>query len=177
MISDHTNIDHVEGAGVLNFLELDDIPVSHEGEEILPESIIFMDFKEGRPVFPDIDRSRDDIFLKCVQSSGKKWISLADRNGQPRFVIDSDHFIRMALFDRKPFVPFEHCHKPIVIDDSSMPLGQAILLFSVEPLCEGDDVIDYDILLVWNENTKRIITGADILGRLLRGISKNTSVS
>lgn len=32
-----------------------------------------------------------------------------------------------------------------------------------------DDVIDDDIILVWGEQ-KRIITGADLLGRLLRGI-------
>ena len=32
-----------------------------------------------------------------------------------------------------------------------------------------DDVIDNDLILVWGEE-KRIITGADLLGRLLRGI-------
>jgi hypothetical protein len=30
-------------------------------------------------------------------------------------------------------------------------------------------VIDEDIILLWGE-TKRVITGADILGRLMRGI-------
>jgi metal transporter CNNM len=35
-----------------------------------------------------------------------------------------------------------------------------------------DDVIDNDLILVWGEE-KRIITGSDILGRLLRGISIN----
>jgi hypothetical protein len=34
-----------------------------------------------------------------------------------------------------------------------------------------DDVIDRDIILVWFESNKKIITGADILGRLLRGIA------
>jgi hypothetical protein len=33
----------------------------------------------------------------------------------------------------------------------------------------GDDVVDNDLILVWGEQ-KRIITGADLLGRLLRGI-------
>jgi hypothetical protein len=32
-----------------------------------------------------------------------------------------------------------------------------------------DGVIDHDVLLVWGEN-KRIITGADIFGRLLKGM-------
>ena len=33
-----------------------------------------------------------------------------------------------------------------------------------------DDVIENDIILLWAEY-KRVITGADILGRLLRGIA------
>ncbi len=34
-----------------------------------------------------------------------------------------------------------------------------------------DDVIDHDIILVWADE-KRIITGAYILGRFMRGIAK-----
>ena len=34
-----------------------------------------------------------------------------------------------------------------------------------------DDVIDNDLILVWGAQ-KRIITGADLLGRLLRGIAR-----
>jgi len=33
-----------------------------------------------------------------------------------------------------------------------------------------DDVIDDDLILIWFKE-KRVITGADILGRLLRGIA------
>jgi len=33
-----------------------------------------------------------------------------------------------------------------------------------------DDVIDNDMILVWGKQ-RRIITGADLLGRLLRGIA------
>jgi hypothetical protein len=35
-------------------------------------------------------------------------------------------------------------------------------------------VIDEDLILVWTRTEKRIITGADILGRLLRGIARVT---
>ena len=34
-----------------------------------------------------------------------------------------------------------------------------------------DVVIDHDLILVWS-NEKRLITGADILGRLLHGIAR-----
>jgi metal transporter CNNM len=37
---------------------------------------------------------------------------------------------------------------------------------------EKDDVIKKDIILLWGDK-KQIITGSDILGRLLRGITKN----
>lgn len=39
----------------------------------------------------------------------------------------------------------------------------------VVPERPDDDVIDNDLILIWAEQ-KRIITGADLLGRLLRGI-------
>ena len=40
---------------------------------------------------------------------------------------------------------------------------------TVVPERPGDDVIDNDLILVWGEQ-RRIITGSDLLGRLLRGI-------
>jgi hypothetical protein len=50
-------------------------------------------------------------------------------------------------------------------------LGDVIGLMSVVSERAGDDVIDNDLILVWGPQ-KRIITGADLLGRLLRGIAK-----
>jgi len=41
---------------------------------------------------------------------------------------------------------------------------------TVAPERPDDDVIDNDLILVWGAQ-KRIITGADLLGRLLRGIA------
>jgi hypothetical protein len=41
----------------------------------------------------------------------------------------------------------------------------------VEPESKGDDVIDWDVILVWSDEHRRIITGADLLGRLMRGIA------
>ena len=40
----------------------------------------------------------------------------------------------------------------------------------VKPEHGEDDVIDNDLILVWADE-KRVITGADLLGRLLRGIA------
>jgi metal transporter CNNM len=47
---------------------------------------------------------------------------------------------------------------------------------TVSPERPDDDVIDNDLILVWGVQ-KRIITGADLLGRLLRGIVTPDAVS
>jgi len=39
---------------------------------------------------------------------------------------------------------------------------------------KGDAAIDKDIVLLWTADSKRVITGADLLGRLLRGIDSTT---
>ncbi|MCF7982258.1 MAG: DUF21 domain-containing protein [Pseudomonadales bacterium] len=43
--------DVVEGIGALNFLAMDDVPVSQEGEIIAAESILRLPIKNGKPVF------------------------------------------------------------------------------------------------------------------------------
>jgi metal transporter CNNM len=53
--------------------------------------------------------------------------------------------------------------------DFRIPLGSVIGRMKVKPEHSEDDVIVDDLILVWREQ-KRIITGADLFGRLLRGI-------
>jgi hypothetical protein len=60
--------------------------------------------------------------------------------------------------------------------DPTLPLGEAITQFTVEAEHNADDVIDHDIILVWT-NDKRVKTGADLLGRLFRGIAKQKNGS
>jgi hypothetical protein len=48
-------------------------------------------------------------------------------------------------------------------------LEKVIRQFKVYPQHPEDDVIDQDLILYWGQE-KRIVTGSDILGRLLRGI-------
>jgi hypothetical protein len=49
-------------------------------------------------------------------------------------------------------------------------LGLVLSRLQVSPQEPADDVIDDDLILIWGEQ-KRVITGSDILGRLLRGIA------
>lgn len=163
------DIDRLEGLGALNFLDIDDLLVRHEGEPVDPKSIIKLSLARGFPVFPEFQRNSSDPFLQEIQASGKKWVIITDESNEPHLILDSDGFLRSALFITKPFQPYAYCHRPIIVKDPHIELGSVILRLRVKPETVGDDVIDNDVILVWGEK-KRVITGADILGRLLKGI-------
>nr|MBN2278243.1 DUF21 domain-containing protein [candidate division Zixibacteria bacterium] len=167
--SDESDVDRLEGIGALNFLVFDDLAISEEGEPIDTESVICLHVEGNRPVFPKFDRSPEDIFLQQVESSGKKWVILTDPGGDPLLVLDSDGFLRAALFGGSTCNPYDYCHRPIIVRQADTELGEVVWRLKVEPKDYEDDVIDKDIILLWGDD-RRIITGADILGRLLRGI-------
>lgn len=167
-----SDIDRVEGLGALNFLTLDDIPVSEEGEPISPSSVIALSEDGGRPMFPHFQRRADDPFLRRIEASGHHWVIItSDRDGEPLLAVDADAFLRAALFGREPFNPYAFCHRPIVVQDPDVRLGEVIPRLYVRPENSEDDVVDHDVILVWGDEP-RLITGADILGRLLRGITR-----
>jgi len=166
-----TEITHVEGNGVLNFLALDDLKVSEEGERLDPNSIIALEFDGNRPVLPDIKSSVDDPFLCRLHQAKRSWCVLTDMKENPRLVIDTDAFISAALFEYSSFVPQNFCHRPVIISNMDTTLGDALPSLSNYASHDEDDVIENDIILIWGKE-RRIITGADILGRLFRGIAK-----
>ena len=170
-----SDIQKVEGRGALNFFAIDDLPVIEEGEIIDPKSIITLAFVNNKPVFPEINNSCEDPFLKSIQEPRKKWIILTNMEGDPQIALNSESFLRSALFDGPDFNPFLFCHRPIIIRDDNVLIGDAINKFKVHPERSDDDVIDEDIMLFWSSE-KRIITGSDILGRLLRGIAQRKDI-
>jgi hypothetical protein len=84
-------------------------------------------------------------------------------------VLDADHFLRDAVYKKGPLIPLSYCHFPVVVKSPKTRLERVIRQFKVYPQHPEDDVIDQDLILYWGQE-KRIITGSDILGRLLRGI-------
>ena len=96
--SEETDVDRLEGIGPLNFLALDDIAVTQEGEHVDPESIVSLPTKDGAPVFPKIERHSQDPFLLRVNRSGKKWIIIVDEQDKPNMVLNANAFLRAALF-------------------------------------------------------------------------------
>ncbi len=165
-----TEVGRLEAIGALNFLALDDILVAEEGEPIDPRSIIELPCEKGRPILPPFQPSPTDEFLRRLDASGRKWVIFVDPAGQPQLVMDAHHFLRDVLFEQKSVGPEAYWHRPIIVTDPKTRLGDVIGRMKVKPEHPEDDVIDNDLILVWGKQN-RIITGADLLGRLLRGIA------
>jgi metal transporter CNNM len=163
-------ISKIEATGAQNFLDLDDISVCDEGEEIHSQSILSLPLANKRCVLPSFERVPEDPFLRKVDASGMRWVIVTDPTGDPVFVLDAHHFLRDALFGELDKDPTAYWHRPIVIRDPKARLGDVIGLLKVVPEDANDDVIEHDLILVWHKQ-RRIITGSDLLGRLLRGIA------
>jgi metal transporter CNNM len=164
-------ISKLEATGAQNFLDLDDVPVCDEGEVLDAQSILSLPVTNQRCVLPTIRPSPDDPFLRKVDASGMKWVIVTDTLGEPAFVLDAHHFLRDALLNQLETDATTYWHRPIIVRDPRTRLGDVIGLMKVMPERSGDDVIDHDLILVWSTQ-KRIITGSDLLGRLLRGIAQ-----
>jgi len=169
--SGQTEINALEATGAVNFLALDDVPVGEEGELLDARSILRTEVVDGRPVFPDFRPTPGDPFLVGLQAPGKKWAVLVDPSGEPLVALNVHYFLRAVLFGGHGVDPGAFCHRPLVVRDARTPLGQVLSSLTVHPESPFDDVIDRDIILVWAE-VRRIITGSDLLGRLLRGIAR-----
>jgi metal transporter CNNM len=164
-------IGKLEATGAQNFLDLDDISVCDEGEFVDVKSIISLPLANQRCVLPEFKRSPDDPFLRQVDASGMKWVIITDAaTGEPVFVLDAHHFLRDALFNELEMDTSAYWHRPIVVRDTKAKLGDVIGQMRVVQETPEDDLIENDLILVWSTR-KRIITGSDLLGRLLRGIA------
>ena len=169
--AEEADLNHVEGIGALNFFSMDEIKVIEEGELIAPKSILALPTKLDLPIIPEMTNKTDDPFLVLVNQTDYNWVILTNEDGWPLLVLDADGFSRAALFQPNEFDPYHYCHRPVVLTDESTSLNEAILEMRMNTSTDKnyDGVIEHDVLLVWGDN-KRIITGADIFGRLLKGM-------
>ena len=174
--SDESDVSRLEGIGAMNFLALDDIVVTQEGEYIDPDSVIKLPTENGLPLFPKFERDANAEFLCRINSSGKKWVIITDEQDQPCMVMNANAFLRDTLFGKDEINPYSYCHQPILVTDSATLLGKVLSKLKVYAKSEVDDVIVDDLILVWSD-VKRVITGADILGRLLHGITRRENAA
>ena len=173
--SEDSDVDALEGIGAMNFLAIDDLLAIDEGEQIDPGSFLVLEELKGRMVFPEFELNKEDSFIQSVAKSHKKWAVISDRLGKPRYVLDTDKFLREALMETANFSPWSCCHVPIIVNDHNLSLGDVILQLKNRSTRADDETIDRDVVLVWGTE-KRIITGADILGRLLKGVTQSEAL-
>jgi metal transporter CNNM len=175
MEAEEADMDHVQGMGALNFFEMDKSTVCDEGEVLDPQSVVRLATKLDLPLLPNQQDPEFADFINTVNKSGHKWVILASEANEPLLVMDVDGFVRATVTHKDGLDPYQFCHRPLVIDDPTCSLSQAVeklrLAHTIE--LQSNDVLHSDVLLVWTDNEQRIITGADILGRLFKGIGSN----
>ena len=90
--------------------------------------------------------------------------------------MNADEYFRAAhdSGDAPPPDPSEYCHSPIVVTKPDATLESVLSDLEVEGSRHDDRIIDREVILYWGENSKRIVTGPDLLGRLLNGIAGKT---
>lgn len=169
--ADETEVEHIEGIGAMNFLEIDDLTVGEEGEIVDPESIVSLPTTLDLPQIPNVENPKTDPFVSQVQASGKKWVIITGADDQPQLVLDADSYLRGVFMDEQAIDPYAYCHRPIIFKNQNTTLDFVIKKMKQSQPSDSDDAIKKDIVLLWNDNVRRVITGADILGRLLDGIT------
>jgi len=165
-----SEIDHIEGTGAINFFSMDDMKIIQEGEELNADSILSLESSEGKLLFPKFEKHLEDPFIKRINKSGEKWILLCDETKEPKLALDADGFLRSELICEQDACIEDFCHVPIVLKDENTNLGMLIKELRGSNEVNSDAPIEKDVGFVWTEGHKRIITGADILGRLFKGM-------
>lgn len=177
--SEDTEVDAIEGIGALNFLAIDDVPVSSEGEELATASIFDLELRDGKPWFfpegmPAAQAQQE--FAQRAAGCPHRWVVLAESGKEPVLVMDADAYLR-AVFTAAGAVvdPLQFCHRPVVVTDPNLRLGVVISRLKAGTHAQSDRPLTRDVILLWGSQ-RRIITGADILGRLFKGIGMYSSL-
>lgn len=174
-----TDVDAVEGIGALNFLAIDDVPVAMEGEEIDERSVLELPFERDLPRFLADDCAPADgqrAFAHRVAASPHRWVILLGMHKEPRLVLDADAYLRAVFTAAGAIVdPQQFCHRPVLVTDPGLRLGAVIAMLKEGADAQSDRPLNRDVILLWADQ-RRIITGADVLGRLFKGIGLYSSL-
>lgn len=165
-----SDISYAEGRGALNFLRLDDLRVSGEGAQLDPETVIALPVRNGVAFIPEPGTPEEADLTKKIAATSRKWVVLTNEKGAPCEALNVDDYLRELYHGRSAVSLAYHCQKPIVTSDSDLSIDRILPQLHVEHDTHQDRVLDREVILYWGERSKRIITGPDLLGRLLHGI-------
>ena len=158
--SDEGEVGHVEGTGAMNFLAADDLPVSKVGSPVDAASVMIRPAQEGQVSFQNYDD-----FVAEVNGSSFKWMVIANDSQHPLLVLDADAFCRSVMRGSEQVDPLPFCKEPLIIRESGRTLGQALM-----DLKNAPNKVTKEIVLLWTQTERRIITGSDVLGLLFKGV-------
>jgi CBS domain containing-hemolysin-like protein len=161
-----------EGQGALNFLDLDDRKIVEEGNEVEPETIYQFPSKLDLTILPSLESDEGKSFVDSLKKHYHRWAVIINEAGDPVIVMDTTKFLCDLHVEGEETDVYAQCHRPIVVTDEETHLDSVLGEFVVEAEDSHDHVVDRDVVLYWTADHKRIITGADIFGRLLKGIAK-----
>lgn len=172
-IDEHSSeISANEGRGALNFLDLDDRAISAEGSVIDPETVYQYSSNLDLPVLPEPSTDEGRDLIASLKGHSQRWAIIIGDRGNPQLVLNTTEYLSQLFSNGDDVDIYRYCHRPIVVEDSETTLDDVLGDFVVEASDKDDLVVDRDVVLYWTEDEKRIVTGADIFGRLLRGIAR-----
>ena len=161
-----------EGQGALNFLNLDDRPISNEGSVVVSKTIYRFNSRLDLPTLPEMGTPEHDKFLESLKSHPDHRAIIENEDGDPVLVLSTQSYLAELTTKGSEADIYDSCERPIVVRDNMIHLDVVLGEFVVEAEHKDDHVVDNDCVLYWTEENKRIITGADILGHLLKGIAR-----
>ncbi len=161
-----------EGQGALNFLALDDRKIASEGTIVEPATILQFPTKMDVPDFPPLASPAGQTLLKSLETKPSMYRVIIDEHDTPLVVLDTTKFLARYAIHGDECDLYRFCYRPIVTEDVDATLDTVLGSFVVEADDQLDNVVDQDVVLYWTKDDKRILTGADIFGHLLRGIAK-----
>lgn len=161
-----------EGRGALNFLDLDDRYISSEGSVIDPGTIYMFRMNLDLPMLPRLGTPDGDIFVESLKTHPGLWAVIVGEKGMPQLVLETSDYLGELYARGENVDVYDFCHRPVLVSNDDAKLDEVLGEFVVEASDVDDHVVDRDVVLYWSEDQKRIITGADIFGRLLRGIAR-----
>lgn len=161
-----------EGRGALNFLDLDDRQIAEEGCALDPETIYTFKENLDLPMIPKLDTEAGEKWVASLKKHPNHWAVILGERGIPMLVLNTTEYLSAIYADGMATNAYDFCHRPILVEDRTVTLDHVLGDFVVDARHVDDHVVDRDVVVYWTPAKKRIITGADILGRLLKGIAR-----
>lgn len=161
---EETNISKIESKGILNFLHLEKVTIKSIGSTIEPTSVIQLNAKDIEMPFLNLNTPEFDSITKKINNSSKKWIIITDENKQPLYVLNSLNLAKELASNKEIKSLLDFCYKPLIYKS-----GEHNLLYVIEALHQELS----KVILVWEEDNRRIITNRDALRIILKGIIKD----